>query len=143
MNAKVWALRKQVEINETLLEKKAERLELVEAEQRTHAFLAAAAADEGCTVETRSLARFDPVAFDDRVVGTVESAAAAHGHSVMRMPSGAGHDAQMLARVCPTGMVFVPSVDGLSHNPAEYTTPADLEAGANVLLRVMLDLAAT
>ena len=116
---------------------------LVEAEQRTHAFLAAAAADEGCTVETRSLARFDPVAFDDRVVGTVESAAAAHGHSVMRMPSGAGHDAQMLARVCPTGMVFVPSVDGLSHNPAEYTAPADLEAGANVLLRVMLDLAAT
>ena len=116
---------------------------LVEAEQRTHAFLAAAAADEGCTVETRSLARFDPVAFDDRVVGTVELAAAAHGHSVMRMPSGAGHDAQMLARVCPTGMVFVPSVDGLSHNPAEYTTPADLEAGANVLLRVMLDLAAT
>ena len=116
---------------------------LVEAEQRTHAFLAAAAADEGCTVETRSLARFDPVAFDDRVVGTVESAAAAHGHSVMRMPSGAGHDAQMLARVCPTGMVFVPSVDGLSHNPAEYTEPADLEAGANVLLRVMLDLAAT
>jgi len=116
---------------------------LVEAEQRTHAFLAAAAADEGCTVETRSLARFDPVAFDDRVVGTVELAAAAHGHSVMRMPSGAGHDAQMLARVCPTGMVFVPSVDGLSHNPAEYTAPADLEAGANVLLRVMLDLAAT
>ena len=40
-------------------------------------------------------------------------------------------------------MVFVPSVDGLSHNPAEYTAPADLEAGANVLLRVMLDLAAT
>jgi len=116
---------------------------LVEAEQRTHAFLAAAAADEGCTVETRSLARFDRVAFDDRVVGTVELAAAAHGHSVMRMPSGAGHDAQMLARVCPTGMVFVPSVDGLSHNPAEYTAPADLEAGANVLLRVMLDLAAT
>ena len=59
------------------------------------------------------------------------------------MPSGAGHDAQMLARVCPTGMIFVPSVDGLSHNPAEYTSPADLKAGANVLLQVMLELAAT
>ena len=53
----------------------------------------------------------------------------------MRMPSGAGHDAQMLARVCPTGMVFVPSVDGLSHNPAEYTEPADLEAGASLVPR--------
>ena len=57
------------------------------------------------------------------------------------MPSGAGHDAQMLARVCPTSMVFVPSVDGLSHNIAEYTTPADIEAGANVLLQVVLDRA--
>jgi N-carbamoyl-L-amino-acid hydrolase len=54
------------------------------------------------------------------------------------MPSGAGHDAQMLARVCPTGMIFVPSVDGLSHNLAEHTHPADVEAGANVLLRVVL-----
>jgi N-carbamoyl-L-amino-acid hydrolase len=56
------------------------------------------------------------------------------------MPSGAGHDAQMLSRVCPTGMVFVPSVKGLSHNPAEHTDAADLEAGANVLLQVMLEL---
>ena len=55
-------------------------------------------------------------------------------------PSGAGHDAQMLARVCPTAMVFVPSVKGLSHNPAEHTVASDLEAGANVLLQVMLEL---
>ena len=59
----------------------------------------------------------------------------------MRMPSGAGHDAQMLARVCPAGMVFVPSVRGISHNPAELTDDADLEAGANVLLHVLLRLA--
>ena len=58
------------------------------------------------------------------------------------MPSGAGHDAQMLARVCPTSMIFVPSVNGLSHNIAEYTTPADIEAGANVLLQVVLQRAA-
>ena len=54
------------------------------------------------------------------------------------MPSGAGHDAQMLARVCPTAMIFVPSANGLSHNIAEYTAPADLERGANVLLHVIL-----
>jgi hypothetical protein len=58
----------------------------------------------------------------------------------MRMPSGAGHDAQMLARVCPTAMVFTPSVDGLSHNIAEFTEDADIEAGANVLLQVVLEL---
>ena len=60
------------------------------------------------------------------------------GHTVNRMPSGAGHDAQMLARVCPTGMVFVPSRDGISHNPAEHTDADDLMAGADVLLQVML-----
>ena len=47
----------------------------------------------------------------------------------------------MMARVCPTAMVFTPSVNGISHNPAEYTSPADLEAGTNVLLHTMLQLA--
>ena len=75
------------------------------------------------------------------VIGLVESTAQRLGHSTMRLPSGAGHDAQMLARVCPSGMVFVPSVAGISHNPAEYTAPEDLVAGADVLLQVMLELA--
>jgi N-carbamoyl-L-amino-acid hydrolase len=61
----------------------------------------------------------------------------------MRMPSGAGHDAQMLARVCPTGMIFVPSEKGISHNPREHTDPAQLVAGADVLLDVLLDLTET
>ena len=47
----------------------------------------------------------------------------------------------MLARVCPTGMVFVPSVGGISHNPAEHTDPADITAGADVLLRTLVQLA--
>ena len=58
----------------------------------------------------------------------------------MTMPSGAGHDAQMLARVCPTGMIFVPSRNGISHNPSEHTDREDLIAGANVLLQSMLTL---
>ena len=57
------------------------------------------------------------------------------------MPSGAGHDAQMLARVCPTAMIFTPSVGGISHNVAEFTAPEDIDAGANVLLHTMIDLA--
>jgi N-carbamoyl-L-amino-acid hydrolase len=81
------------------------------------------------------------VIFDPAVVELVERTAADLGHPVQRMPSGAGHDAQMFARVCPTAMVFTPSHDGLSHNPAEYTSPADLQAGADVLLQVMWELA--
>ena len=53
-----------------------------------------------------------------------------------RLPSGAGHDAQMLAAVCPACMIFVPSANGVSHNIEEYTEPEDLAAGANVLLRL-------
>jgi len=114
---------------------------LQEAERRFDEFLHATAAAEGCSVETRVLARFEPVIFDPEVVDMVEATASTLGHSVKRMPSGAGHDAQMLARVCPTAMVFTPSRDGISHNPAEYTAPADLEAGTNVLLHTMLQLA--
>jgi N-carbamoyl-L-amino-acid hydrolase len=56
------------------------------------------------------------------------------------MTSGAGHDAQMMARICPSAMVFVPSIAGISHNPAEHTEPQDLIAGANVLVRTILAL---
>ena len=114
---------------------------LQESERRFADFLEATATTEGCTFETRSLARFEPVVFDPAVVDIVERAATDLGHSVRRMPSGAGHDAQMLARVCPTAMIFTPSVNGLSHNPAEYTSPEDLEAGSNVLLHTMIALA--
>ena len=118
-----------------------DELKLQESERRFMDLLNATAEAEGCTVETRTLARFEPVIFDESVVDLVEQTATALGHSVKRMPSGAGHDAQMLARVCPTAMVFTPSVDGISHNPAEYTSPEDLEAGTNVLLHTMLALA--
>ncbi|MEM9042615.1 MAG: Zn-dependent hydrolase [Actinomycetota bacterium] len=116
---------------------------LQKAEAEVTAFVEEAAEAEGCTVESRSLARFEPVGFDERVISTVESTATELGLSVRRMPSGAGHDAQMLARVCPTAMVFTPSVDGISHNVSEYTEPADLTAGADVLLQTMLTLAHT
>ncbi len=98
------------------------------------------AADEGVIIERRSLARFEPVVFDTSMVDLVEHHAAALGHSHMRMPSGAGHDAQMLARVCPTSMIFVPSVNGLSHNIAEFTLTEHLQAGADVLLQMVLEL---
>jgi N-carbamoyl-L-amino-acid hydrolase len=58
------------------------------------------------------------------------------------MPSGAGHDAQMMQRFCPTAMIFVPSAAGLSHNVKEHTEAADLVAGAQMLMNLVLELAA-
>ena len=114
---------------------------LKEAERRVAAFAEETAKAEGCTVEARRLARFEPVIFDAGMADLIERTAKGLGFSVRRMTSGAGHDAQMMQRVAPTAMIFVPSVDGISHNVREFTKPEDLEAGANVLLQVMLDLA--
>jgi N-carbamoyl-L-amino-acid hydrolase len=71
----------------------------------------------------------------------VENHAKELGHSVRRLPSGAGHDAQMFAPNCPTAMIFVPSQGGISHNIREHTSREDLQAGGNVLLRMALELA--
>ena len=110
------------------------------AESKIAEYLQVVASAEGVKITTRELARFEPVVFDDRVIDCVERIAKDQGNSVQRMPSGAGHDAQMLARVCPSGMIFVPSVKGISHNPAEFTETDDLIAGANILLHTMLSL---
>ena len=114
---------------------------LVAAERRLAAYCGQVAAEEGVSIESRSLARFEPVVFDPAMVDLVESTARSLDLTSRRMPSGAGHDAQMLARVCPTSMIFTPSAGGISHNPAEHTDAADLEAGANVLLGVVVALA--
>jgi N-carbamoyl-L-amino-acid hydrolase len=114
---------------------------LKEAEERLKSFAVKAAAGEGVKLETRSLARFDPVAFAPHLVARVEAIATEFDLPVKRLPSGAGHDAQMLAAVCPACMIFTPSARGVSHNIAEYTKPDDLAAGADVLLRLVTELA--
>lgn len=114
---------------------------LQRAEREIADFLGTIAQQEGVKIETQRLARFEPVVFDEKIVQLVQQVSTNLGHSSLLMPSGAGHDAQMFARVCPAGMIFVPSINGISHNPAEDTSSADLEAGANVLLHAMLALA--
>jgi beta-ureidopropionase / N-carbamoyl-L-amino-acid hydrolase len=116
---------------------------LQDSERRLAAFMEQVAAEEGVTITSRPLARFEPVAFDERVIALVEQTAAGLGNSVKRLPSGAGHDAQMLARMCPTAMIFTQSHKGISHNPAEHTEPQDLVMGADILLQVMLTLSET
>ena len=98
------------------------------------------AAAEGVTIAVERLARFEPVTFDPALVRAIEAAAMGQGLRCRRMTSGAGHDAQMMARICPAAMIFVPSVGGISHNPMEHTEAGDLVAGADVLLDVVRQL---
>ena len=110
-------------------------------EQALADYLAELERTDRVRIAAERLSRFDPVLFDEGIVRLVERAAASRGLSCRRMTSGAGQDAQMLARICPTAMIFVPSVRGISHNPRELTRDADLAAGANVLLDVVTRLA--
>jgi N-carbamoyl-L-amino-acid hydrolase len=91
-------------------------------------------------ISTERLVRFEPVLFDKGIVELVENAAKERGFASRRITSGAGQDAQMIARMCPAAMIFVPSAKGISHNPEEYTTDEDLVAGANVFLDVVIEL---
>jgi len=112
-----------------------------QAEARVRALAADLERTERVKITFTDLARFPSVAFDEGLVATIETAARALGHGVRRMPSGAGHDAQMMASVAPTAMIFVPTRDGKSHTPEEHAEPHDIAAGANVLLAAALTVA--
>ena len=109
------------------------------AERRLADFLATLAGREGVTVETEQLVRFEPVVFDTALADRIQAAAQRRGLPHRRMTSGAGHDAQMLARIAPSAMIFVPSRGGISHNPREHTDDDQLALGAQVLLDVVQD----
>jgi len=81
-----------------------------------------------------------PAPTDDRVRRLIGEAVERLGLSGREMPSGAGHDAQDIARIAPIGMIFVPSVGGVSHSPKEFTKPGDMANGANVLLQALLSI---
>jgi N-carbamoyl-L-amino-acid hydrolase len=101
----------------------------------------AAIAKETGTTITFTLASTNPPALATRgVQEAIGRAAASSGLKTTRLPSGAGHDAQQIAKICPMGMIFVPSVGGISHSPKELTTWDDCANGANVLLKTVLDL---
>lgn len=79
-----------------------------------------------------------PALSDERVMEWVEASAASLKASYNRMPSGAGHDAQEIAHIAPMGMIFIPSVGGISHSPKEFSRPEDIARGADVLLNAVL-----
>ncbi len=107
------------------------------AQQHFDEFVEVFATESGLEISTEALVRFAPVTFDPVIVDVIETEARAAGYSVKRMVSGAGHDAQMMARICSTAMIFTPSIGGVSHNPDEATSKADLEAGLCVLSRTI------
>jgi N-carbamoyl-L-amino-acid hydrolase len=96
--------------------------------------------DIGCSFAYSSLHHSRPAVCDARVKDAIEASARGLGLSTKHLPSGAGHDAQHMARLGPTGMIFVPSVGGISHAPKEFTKPQDVVNGANVLLQAILAL---
>lgn len=95
----------------------------------------------GLEVEIIEVSRYQPVSFDAACVGTVRATAEKLGYSHRDIVSGAGHDACYLARVAPSGMIFVPCENGVSHAEIENMTAADAAAGCNVLLHTLLELA--
>ena len=92
----------------------------------------------GTTFAFATLTDHGPALTDPRMQRIVADAAGALALTSKVMPSGAGHDAQEMARLAPSGMIFVPSVGGISHSPRELTKPADCVNGANVLLGAVL-----
>jgi beta-ureidopropionase / N-carbamoyl-L-amino-acid hydrolase len=96
--------------------------------------------EAGFEASATCTARNAAVRFSAALCERIEQAARARSLPTLRLVSGASHDAQMMARVCPTAMIFVPSREGISHNPREYTQPAHLEAGAEVLLDTLAQL---
>jgi N-carbamoyl-L-amino-acid hydrolase len=99
----------------------------------------AVGADLGLVVER--VGRWEPVVLDASIQERILEATSDLGLSAIQLPSGAGHDAQALAQITPTGMIFVPSVGGISHDPDERTRWGDCVNGANVLLATALRLA--
>jgi N-carbamoyl-L-amino-acid hydrolase len=95
----------------------------------------------GLEAQLEQIFSFAPVHFDETCVAAVRNAANGLGYSHRDILSGAGHDAVYVAAVAPTAMIFVPCVDGVSHNETEDCKPEWCSAGANVLLHAVLEMA--
>lgn len=98
------------------------------------------ARETGTEIQIKKVDHDPPALADPGIQATIEGAAKGLGLKTMRLPSGAGHDAQWMARLAPMGMIFVPSIGGISHSPKELTSWQDCTNGANVLLQTILAL---
>ncbi|MDO4430554.1 MAG: Zn-dependent hydrolase [Lonepinella koalarum] len=92
----------------------------------------------GLQIELQLLSKDTPIVLPNEMIESIRQASETLGYSYEIMPSGAGHDAMHMATYCPTGMIFVPSQQGISHNPLEFTEWKDVQAGIEVLQKVVL-----
>jgi allantoate deiminase len=113
-----------------------------DAERRVTGLLERIAEEEGLGLELRTFHRQPPHDFDPGIVDALRAAVRDERIAGVELASGAGHDAMVLGRQVPAGMLFVPSRDGLSHTPDEYTAPEHCEAGVRVLARAIAGLGA-
>lgn len=111
---------------------------LAAMDREMRAGVAAIAEEIGLNVEIEQIFYYAPVKFEDSCVGAVRSATEECGYSMRDMVSGAGHDACYVSEIAPTSMIFVPCVDGISHNEIEDAKPEWITAGADVLLHAIL-----
>ena len=110
--------------------------------EKSRALAAKVASARGLEVSIETILEIDPVPVAEEVKAAIMAAADELGLTHLRLPAMAGHDAQVVGRVASAGMIFVPSRDGRSHSPLEFTADEDVERGANVLLLTLLRLAA-
>jgi hydantoinase/carbamoylase family amidase len=103
--------------------------------------VARVSSEEGLAAELEQSSGAEPVQLDPALIDLLDRAASADGATTLRLPSGAGHDAMVLARHVATGMLFVPSRGGISHSPDEHTEPEQLERGVRVLAAAVAELA--
>jgi N-carbamoyl-L-amino-acid hydrolase len=94
----------------------------------------------GTDITMKQVEHLRPALATPAIQAQIETAAKALGLKSMHLPSGAGHDAQVLSRLGPMGMIFIPSVGGVSHSPKEFSQWADCANGANVLLQTVLQI---
>lgn len=112
-----------------------------QVEQAIMAEAEAICAKRGVKLQVELLQRINPAVCSEEIRAAIQAACEAEGLETITLPSGAGHDCMQLTELCPVGMIFARSKDGISHNPAEYTSKEDCGNGAQVLYRTVLSLA--
>jgi N-carbamoyl-L-amino-acid hydrolase len=110
-------------------------------DRQLRAFIARVQQESGLTVQLKEVSHYPAAPFHPDCRQAIAEAAAQLGYPAREIVSGAGHDAVYMSYLAPTGMIFIPCKDGISHNEIEYASPEHVAAGANVLLQVMLQYA--